>query len=138
MAGAGSHPIILFDGVCNLCNASVNWIIARDPRGQFRFAALQSPAGEALQHRYGLDPVALDTLILIDRGRVHRRSAGLLRIVRRLRWPWPVLFVLVAVPPVVRDSVYSFVARRRYRWFGRRERCTTPAPEVRGRYLDDF
>ncbi len=130
-----SHPIVLFDGVCNFCDASVNWIIARDQRGTFRFAALQSPAGEQLQRTFGLDPNELDTLALVEGARVYRKSGAALRVLRRLRWPWPILFGLIAVPPFIRDFVYDFFARRRYRWFGRKDQCMVPSPELRDRFL---
>ena len=132
-----SHPIVLFDGVCNFCDASVNWIIARDRRGMFRFAALQSAAGERLQREHGLDPTALDTLVLVDGARVYRKSGAALRVLRRLRLPWPILFGMILVPPFIRDFVYDFLARRRYGWFGRKEECMVPAPEVRDRFLVD-
>ena len=129
------HPVILFDGVCNFCDASVNWIIARDRRSAFRFAALQSAAGERLQREHGLNPTALDTLVVIEGDRAHRKSGAALRILRRLRWPWPLLFGLICVPPLIRDFVYDFFARRRYRWFGRKDECMVPNPEVRDRFL---
>lgn len=132
-----SHPIVLFDGICNFCDASVNWIIARDRRGVFRFAALQSAAGERLQRERGLDPNALDTLVLVEDAGVYRKSGAALRVLRRLRWPWPIFIGLIAVPPFVRDFVYDFFARRRYRWFGRKEECMVPASEVRDRFLVD-
>ena len=132
-----SHPIVLFDGICNFCDASVNWIIARDRRGVFRFAALQSAAGERLQRERGLDPNALDTLVLVEDAGVYRKSGAALRVLRRLRWPWPIFIGLIAVPPFVRDFVYDFFARRRYRWFGRKEECMVPAPSVRDRFLVD-
>jgi predicted DCC family thiol-disulfide oxidoreductase YuxK len=128
---------VLFDGVCNLCNATVNWIIARDRKGLFRFAALQSAAGERLQRERGLDPTALDTLVLVEGGRTYRKSSAGLRIVRRLCWPWPLLFGLIAVPAFMRDFAYGWFARRRYRWFGRKDECMAPAPEVRERFLLD-
>ena len=134
--GADPHPIVLFDGVCNFCDASVNWIIRRDERGHFRFAALQSDAGTALQERYGTDPTALDTLVLVEDGRVYVKSTAALRIVRRLRSRWRALYALVAVPRPVRDFAYDWFARRRYRWFGKREECMVPSPEVRERFLD--
>ena len=134
---ADSHPIVLFDGVCNFCNRSVNWIIRRDRRGRFRFAALQSEAGTALQERYGLDPSALDTLVLVEAGHVYVKSTAALRIVRRLRSRWRALYGLIAVPRPVRDFAYDWFARRRYRWFGKREECMVPTAEVRGRFLAD-
>lgn len=132
-----SHPVILFDGVCNFCDASVNWIIARDRRGLFRFAPLQSPAGERLQRAHGLNPTALDTLVLVDDGRVHRKSGAALRVLRRLPMPWPLLYGLIVVPAFIRDFAYDFFARRRYRWFGRKDECMVPAPEVSERFLVD-
>ena len=131
------HPIILFDGVCNFCDASVNWIIAREPGGLFRFAPLQSPAGERLQREFGLDPTALDALVLVEGGRVYRKSGAALRIVRRVRWPWPVLFGFIVVPAFVRDFAYVRFARRRYRWFGRKDECMVPKARVRERFLVD-
>ncbi len=135
MQTSTSHPTVLFDGVCNLCDASVNWIIARDRRGLFRFASLQSTAGERLQRTYNLDPTALDTLVLIENGRVYRKSGAAFRVLRRLRLPWALLFGLIAVPPFIRDFAYDFFARRRYRWFGRRDECMVPSAEVRERFL---
>ncbi len=137
MTPGGEHPTVLFDGVCNFCDASVNWLIAHDAKGLFRFAALQSPAGERLQRECGLDPTALDALVLVEGGRLYRKSGAALRIVRRLRWPWPLLFGLIAAPAFVRDSVYGWFARRRYRWFGRKDECMVPSPEGRGRFLVD-
>ncbi len=133
-----AHAIILFDGVCNFCNGSVNWIIRRDRRGYFRFAALQSDVGARLQLEYGLDPSALDTMIVIEGGKVYPKSTAALRIVRLLRpWPWAALYALIAVPRPVRDFAYDWFARRRYRWFGKREECIVPSPEVRERFLAD-
>ena len=137
MTQAVDHPIVLFDGVCNFCDASVTWIIERDRKAVFRFAALQSPAGERLQGECGLDATALDTLVLIRAGRVYRKSGAALRILRQLRWPWPLLYGLIAVPAFVRDLVYGWFARRRYRWFGRKDECMVPGSEVRERFLVD-
>jgi predicted DCC family thiol-disulfide oxidoreductase YuxK len=137
MTDSESHPIVLFDGVCNFCDASVNWIIAHERKALLRFAALQSPAGERLQREYGLDPTALDTLVLIEAGRTYRKSGAALRIMRRLRWPWPVLFGLVVVPAFIRDFAYGWFARRRYQWFGRKDECMAPSAEVRERFLVD-
>jgi predicted DCC family thiol-disulfide oxidoreductase YuxK len=123
--------------VCNFCNRSVNWIIRRDKPGGFRFAPLQSQAGEALQKRYGLDPSALDTLVLVERGKVYVKSAAALRIVRRLSSPWRAVYALIAVPRPVRDFAYDSFARRRYRWFGKRDECMVPSPKVRERFLTD-
>ena len=131
------HPIILFDGVCNFCDASVNWIIRRDKRARFRFAPLQSAAGERLQREHGLDPTALDTMLLIDRVRASLRSTAALRIVRDLGFPYVILCAFIIVPHPIRDFVYNAFARRRYGWFGKKDECMVPTPEVRERFLVD-
>ena len=129
------HALVLFDGVCNLCNAAVNFVIDRDPRGYFKFAALQSEEGRRLLERYGPDGEVLESLVVVEAGRVYRRSAAALRIARRLNGLWPVLYVLMLVPRPLRDAAYRFVARRRYRWFGRREACRVSTPELAERFL---
>jgi predicted DCC family thiol-disulfide oxidoreductase YuxK len=134
---ADSSPIILFDGVCNFCDASINWIIRRDKRGVFRFAPLQSPAGERVQREHSIDPNALDTFVLIEGRRAHVRSTAALRIARRLGFPWRLAYGLIVVPAPVRDFAYNAFAKRRYRWFGKKDECMVPTPEVRSRFLVD-
>jgi predicted DCC family thiol-disulfide oxidoreductase YuxK len=127
------HPVVLFDGVCNLCNGSVVFIIRRDPRGVFRFAPLQSPAAAALLgERVGALP---DSLVLIENGRVYTQSTAVLRVARRLRQPWPLVSALIVLPAPLRDWLYAWIARNRYRWFGRREVCMVPTPELQARFL---
>ena len=130
-----AHGIVLFDGVCNFCNASVNFIIRHDRRDSFRFAPLQSDKGAELQARYGLDPKALDALILIESSRAYVKSDAALRVTRRLGGVYAVLYALIAIPPLIRDFFYDWFARRRYRWFGKKEECTAPLAEVRGKFL---
>ena len=129
--------IILFDGVCNLCNGFVQFVIARDPAARFRFAALQSAAGASLLRDAGVSGSPLDSIVLVAGGRAYIRSAAALRILRGLRFPWPLAYVLIAVPPFIRDRVYDFIAARRYRWFGRREVCMVPTSDLRRRFLSD-
>ncbi|MCL2449268.1 MAG: thiol-disulfide oxidoreductase DCC family protein [Polyangiaceae bacterium] len=130
-------PVVLFDGVCNLCNGWVNFVIDRDPRGTLRFASLQSEAGARLLESVGAtrDPLSLDTIVLVDGGRVYERSTAVLRVVRHLRWPWSWAVALLVVPRPIRDSVYRWVASHRYSWFGRSEVCRVPTPELRARFL---
>ncbi len=132
-----AHGIVLFDGVCNLCNASVQFILDRDPRGHFRFASLQSEAGVKALRAHGRAPSTgdPDSVVLIEGGRLYDRSDAALRIARRLDGAWPVLAVLFVVPRFIRDAAYKFIARNRYRWFGRTEECRIPSPALRARFL---
>jgi predicted DCC family thiol-disulfide oxidoreductase YuxK len=129
-------PVILYDGVCNLCNGTVRFVIRRDRAARFRFAALQSAAGRDLLARLGAAPPDLGSVLLIQDGHVYRKSEAALRIARRLDGAWPMLYALRAVPRSLRDGVYDFIGKRRYRWFGRTETCQVPGPEDRTRFLD--
>ncbi|MBN2146807.1 MAG: DUF393 domain-containing protein [Anaerolineales bacterium] len=131
------HGIILFDGVCNLCNGVVDFVIRHDPIGYFRFAALQSPAGQKLATCCG-QPTNLETVILFDDGVCRVHSTAALAILRRLGWPWNMLVVFSLVPLPMRDAVYSWIARRRYAWFGVRSVCRLPTPSERGRFMEDI
>jgi len=131
------HAVILFDGVCNFCNRSVNFVIRRDKRGYFCFAPLQTANGGEIARRYGIDPEQLETFVLVENGRAYRKSGGALRVGRRLGGLYALAFGLIAVPPFVRDWFYDWFARRRYRWFGKRDECMVPTPEVRERFLVD-
>jgi predicted DCC family thiol-disulfide oxidoreductase YuxK len=142
VAGPSTPPaIVLFDGVCNLCNASVQFIIDRDPGATMRFAALQSPEGRRILAGFGhpaVDAAAAgpETIVLVEGGRVYDRSTAALRIARRLRAPWPLLAVMLVVPRALRDLVYRWAAARRYRWFGKTDACRVPTPELKARFLD--
>ncbi len=129
--------IVLFDGVCNLCSGSVRFIVERDPDAYFRFASIQSEAGAELMREHGLalpegDP---SSIVLVEDGRALQRSTAALHIVRRLKMPWKLLWAFVIVPRFLRDAVYDFIARHRYRWFGKKDVCMVPTPELRARFL---
>ena len=129
-------PVVLFDGVCNLCNGSVRFVIERDPHKHFQFAPLQSETATTLIGRTA-DPLAMpDSIVLVDDGRLYVRSTAALRIARRLRFPWPLLWLFMAVPRPLRDWVYDVIARHRYGWFGRRDTCMVPTKEIRDRFLE--
>lgn len=132
--------IILFDGVCNLCNASVRFILKRDPSARFRFAALQSGAGQRLLRLAGMPAGYRDSFLLLERldgsWRCHSRSAAALRVAGQLRFPWPLLRMFGILPAGLRDALYDWVGRNRYRWFGRRETCALPEPGWPGRFLE--
>ncbi|GAA3989184.1 thiol-disulfide oxidoreductase DCC family protein [Hymenobacter antarcticus] len=131
--------IIFFDGVCNLCNGFVQFVIRQDPKGRFRFAALQSEAGQALLATYGLTPPAgaaeLDSVLLLSGGQFYSHSSAVLRIARGLGGVWALAGVGGLLPRAWRDALYRFIARNRYRWFGRQESCMLPTPELRARFL---
>lgn len=157
---APGGPVLLFDGVCNLCNGAVRFVVRHDPEGRFRFAPLQSTVGRRLladcdlpagdggdgsgsrggdgggdgDGSEGAD--ALETMVLVEDGRCYAKSDAALRVARRLGLPWAALWPLRVVPRRLRDAVYDFVAARRYRWFGRRDACPVPSPDVAERFLD--
>lgn len=134
------HPLVLYDGLCSFCDASVAWIIARDRAARVHFAALQSRAAHSALAAAGVAPDTAnarpDSVVLIHRGRVRFRSDAALTIARLLGWPWSVLAIFLVIPRPLRDAVYAFVARHRYRWFARRDVCVPPPPAVRARFLD--
>jgi predicted DCC family thiol-disulfide oxidoreductase YuxK len=130
-----SHPIVLFDGVCNLCSGAVQFIIRRDPEGRFRFASLQSPLGEELLARFGIDSKLVDSVILVEGDRWFKESDAALRVAHGMSGAWRMLWVLRVIPRPIRDGLYRLVARNRYRWFGKPETCWLPTPELRGRFL---
>ena len=131
-AAEGDRPVILFDGVCNLCTGSVQFVIERDSGKQFRFASLQSPVAERLLGRRD----ELESMVLVQDGEVYRKSTAALRIARRLDGLWPALAIFLVVPRFLRDAVYDWIGRRRYRLFGKRDVCWTPQPELADRFLD--
>jgi predicted DCC family thiol-disulfide oxidoreductase YuxK len=131
-----ADAIVLFDGVCNLCSRSVAFIIEHERESTLRFAAVQSKTGAELMQRHGLDPANITTFALILDNVAYTRSDAALRIARRLRGPWRLLTALRIVPRPLRDFAYDLVARNRYRWFGRRDACMVPTPELKARFLD--
>lgn len=127
--------VALFDGVCNLCNGSVQFIIARDPKARFRYATLDSEAARRMLGESGVSGPLPDSVALIEKGIVYTRSSAALRIAKGLRFPWPLLFALIVVPRLIRDAAYDVIARHRYAWFGKRDSCMMPTPELRSRFL---
>ncbi|MBO0361051.1 thiol-disulfide oxidoreductase DCC family protein [Hymenobacter sp. BT186] len=133
---ASPAAVILFDGVCNLCNGFVQFVINHDPAGRFQFTSLQSEAGRQLLAQHGIPAVIQpETVMLVENGRVYTHSTAALRVLRRLRGPWPLLYAGMLVPRLLRDWVYRFIARHRYQWFGRKESCWLPTPELKARFL---
>ncbi|ATL48580.1 thiol-disulfide oxidoreductase [Chitinophaga caeni] len=127
------ESIIFFDGVCNLCNSSVLFIIKRDKKAHFRFASLQSALAKEM-----LPPALLgiSSIVLLEDGQYHTKSSAALRIARKLDGLWPVLYPGIIIPRFIRDAVYNFIAANRYRWFGKRETCMLPTAELKNRFMD--
>lgn len=131
-----AHPVILFDGVCNLCNASVQFVIKGDPGAKFRFSSLQSDTAKQMLQQAGLDHTMTDTVVLFYNGKVYTQSDAALHIARRLTGLWPVMHVLIVIPRPIRNAVYNWIARNRYRWFGKKDQCMIPSPELKHRFLN--
>jgi predicted DCC family thiol-disulfide oxidoreductase YuxK len=127
--------IILFDGVCNLCNGSVKFILKRDPQGYFKFASLQGETGQRLLKRHGLNS-DMNSFVLIENERTYVKSSAALRVCSKLSGAWSILSLFRILPPSFRDFMYDFVARNRYKWFGKEESCMVPLPEWKQRFLD--
>jgi predicted DCC family thiol-disulfide oxidoreductase YuxK len=127
--------IVLFDGVCNLCNGAVTFVIDRDPHRRFRFASLQSDYAQKLIRTHAPELVGVDSILLFQDGHFRTKSTAALFIARELTDAWPLLYVLIAVPKFLRDIVYDFVARNRYQWFGKQRECRIPTAETRDRFL---
>lgn len=128
------HPVVLFDGVCNYCNSWVNFAIRNDREARLRFATLQSARGQELKAKYGVAPRA-DSVILIDNEKAYTYSNAALRIAKYLRWPAKAIYALLIVPAFIREPVYKWIARNRYKWFGKKEECMVPSPEIKSRFL---
>lgn len=129
-----AETVIFFDGVCNLCNASVQFVIARDSKNYFKFAALQSDLAVSKLANYSLQVKQGDSFVLLENGKVYEQSTAALRVAKRLNGLWPLLYAFIVVPPFIRNWVYKFIARNRYKWFGKQESCWVPTPELRSRF----
>lgn len=129
--------LVIFDGVCNFCVGSVNFILRHEAKPDLQFAAVQSNTGTRMLRELGFDPADAETFVLIEDGRAYLRSTAAIRVARYLRWPWRALVVLWIVPRPLRDWAYRLVATHRYRWFGRKDSCMIPTPEVRRRFVQD-
>ncbi len=128
--------VVLFDGVCNLCNGSVLFIIERDPEAKFSFASLQSPFGQSQLKKFGLPIDKLNTIFLIKGEKFFRKSDAALEIAKGMNGLWPVLYVFKIIPRFIRNFFYDLIAKNRYRWFGKQAACMVPTPELKARFID--
>lgn len=132
-----AKKIVLFDGVCNLCSGSVQFILRRDRRQQFMFASLQGNAGRELLNRFNLPPNDLNSFVLIESDRAYTRSTAALRMAKHLGGVWQLAYAFIIIPRPIRDAVYKLIARNRYRWFGKKKECWIPSPKWRSAFLDE-
>lgn len=130
-----SHKIILFDGVCNLCNSSINFIIKKDPKNVFKFTALQSEIGQQYIETFNIDPSKTDSIILIDGDKHYIKSSAALTIAKSLKGGYPLLYGFMVVPRFIRNWVYDYIAKNRYQWYGKKESCMIPTPELKSKFL---
>lgn len=130
------RPVILFDGVCNFCNSAVNFTIKRDSAKAIDFSMLQSAAGQKLLQQYNLPPDDLRSFVFIEEGKAYTRSTASLRVCRYLRGLWPLCYTFIIVPKFIRNGIYDWIAKNRYKWFGIRNECMVPTPEIRSRFIN--
>lgn len=130
-----AYPIILFDGVCNLCSGAVQFIIKKDKEKQFRFASLQSDFGQQVLKKFHLPTSHFNSFILLEENQLYTKSTGALRVAKKLSGFWPLLYGFIIIPPFIRNVVYNWIARNRYKWFGRQEACWLPTPDLKARFM---
>ncbi|WP_044642661.1 thiol-disulfide oxidoreductase DCC family protein [Risungbinella massiliensis] len=136
LADSKDHAVILFDGVCNFCNQSVLFLIRHDSKGWFRFASLQSETARSLLQK---EPhlLQVDSIVLIEQEKIYTESTAILRICKQMDGWWKILYPFIFIPKMIRDPLYRWFARNRYRFFGKKESCMIPTPEIRERFLND-
>ena len=130
------QPLILFDGVCNFCNSAVNFTIKRDKQALIQFVPLQSEKGRLFLRQYNLPTEEMRSFVFIEDGKVYTRSAAALRVCRYLKGLWPACYGLIIVPKFIRDGIYKWIAKNRYKWFGQKNECMMPAPELQAKFLN--
>ena len=130
-----NEPIILFDGVCNFCDHSVQFVIRHDKLDTFKFASLQSNVGQELLKKYNLPTENFDSFVLIRNNKCYQKSTAALQVCRGLGGIWRILYLLIVIPRPLRDGLYNLIAKNRYKWFGKKDQCMIPSPEVRKRFL---
>lgn len=135
MTITSTHKIILFDGVCNLCNSSVQLVLKNDAKDTFRLAALQSDVGQQLIQKFGIDTSETDSIILIDGEIYYSKSTAALKIAKHLSGAFPLLYAFMIVPKFIRNIVYDYIAKNRYKWYGKQESCMIPTTELKSKFL---
>lgn len=136
MINIENKSIIFFDGVCNLCNNSVNFIIKRDKHKRFLYASLQSDAARDILLQFKIKNSDLDSIILVEHGKLYQKSTAILKIAKQLNGLWRLNYVFIIIPKIIRDFVYDIIAKRRYKWFGKRSVCMIPTNDMKLRFLE--
>jgi predicted DCC family thiol-disulfide oxidoreductase YuxK len=131
-----NKKIVLFDGVCNLCSNSVQFILQRDKKNQFLFGSLQGKAGQEYLVTFNLPADTFNSFMLIEGGTLYTRSTAALRMLKHLGGGWSLLYAFIVVPPSIRDAVYNRIAKNRYRWFGKKDTCWIPTPALKAKFLE--
>lgn len=132
-----TKSIVLFDGVCTLCNASIDFILKRDHKNRFLVGALQEPISKKVLSNFQIDPSYLDSLVLVENGQIYFRSTAALRIAKGLRGGWPLFYFLIVIPAFARDPIYDWIGKNRYRWFGKKSTCRIPTIEEMEKFLSE-
>ena len=130
------NPIILFDGVCNFCNYWVTFAIKRDRKNKLKFTPLQGQTAKQLLPKFHINPSSLSSVIFIDNGKAYTQSSAAIQICKHLDGGWKLFYALIIIPKFMRDGLYNIIARNRYKWFGKKESCMIPTPELKERFLD--
>jgi predicted DCC family thiol-disulfide oxidoreductase YuxK len=130
-----NNPIILFDGVCNLCNRSVQFVLEHDKQKRFRFASLQSAAGQVLLKKYNLSETIFNSFVLIKDEIPYLKSTAALKVAKELTGPIQILYAFIIVPTFIRNTIYNLISKNRYKWFGKQESCMIPTPDIQSRFL---
>lgn len=129
--------LILFDGVCNLCNNSVQYVIKRDQKNTYLFAPLQSKVGQQIIEQFQIDTVKTDSILLYTNGKLYSKSTAALKVAATLGFPTNILSIFIVIPAFIRNWVYDFIAKNRYKWYGKKEACMIPTPELKSKFIDD-
>ncbi|MGQ0827387.1 MAG: thiol-disulfide oxidoreductase DCC family protein [Bacteroidota bacterium] len=133
---SNNTSIILFDGICNLCNSSINFVIRHDKKNQFRFATLQSETGKKLLQKFNINTITTDSFILIENNKAYTKSTAALRTSKKLDKLYPLFYSFIIIPAFIRNFAYDLIARNRYKWFGKKDQCMIPTDELRSKFLE--
>ena len=132
------QPVILFDGVCNFCNSAVNFVIKRDKNSALKFTTLQSNIAHQMLAHQNIPTNDLSSFVFIENEKIHTRSTAALRVCKYLTGLWPLMYGFIIVPKFIRDGIYNWVAKNRYRWFGKTKECMIPTPEIKAKFLNEL